>query len=257
MDPRITETLRYLVAAAAVGLLAYLGFNGIRNYRDQGRRLEELRSLTSQSSFFRQFYPADADRALLTAMAVMRESEMGGTAPADLLDKCFHVSKEYLSTGDNRLPADEQLIRRTLTDNYENCRKLGLFAKRESVQRLRKGELPAITNGPSSGDTPFVARVIDPAIAPALDKAVANLEIRPPGSVHAKDDVERAAAHQLTRDLSDSGIIDAAATARIHAALDGKPDQPEPEHATKGPDIHLVPGQVPPAAPTPVPPSKP
>ncbi len=227
MDPRITETLRYVVITLAVAAVAMTGYKVVRKYRDNGRRVDELRSLTTQSSFYRQFYAEAADHALLQAMAVIHECEMDGLAPQDLLDKCFSASKSPLALDANQRPADEQLVRRTLTDNYENCRKLGLFAKRESSQRMRQGELPSITNGPSAGDTPVVARILDPSIAPGLDKVLANLEIRPPGTSRAKNDVERTAANQLTRDLADAGIIDAPAAARIRAALDSNPASAE------------------------------
>lgn len=252
MDPRISETLRYVFITVVAAAIAIAGYKGVRNFRDNGRRVDELRLLTTQSSFYHQFYPEAADHALLQAMAVMHECEEDGLAPQDLLDKCFNSSKSSLSLDSSQRPADEQLVRRSLIDNYENCRKLGLFAKRESDQRMRHGELPAITTGPSSGDTPIVARVIDASIAPGLDKVVANLEIRPPGTSREKNDVERAAAHQLARELTDAGIIDSAASSRIHAGLDGKTAPTEKKQARQPPAPSQASGQ--PVPPTPAPP---
>ena len=129
-------------------------------------------------------------------------------------------------------------MRQTLLHNYENCRKLGLFTRRDAAAVLRTGELPAIEQGPATGQQPVIARILDPSFAPGLDKVVANLEIRPPDEPPAADGIPRdAAARKLARSLAEEGVIDTDAVRRIEAALKGepaKPQEPPPKPAAPG-----------------------
>jgi hypothetical protein len=219
MDPRVAEILRYTVLLALLGLLALVGFKVHRHFRDRAELAAELRSLASEGCFYRQFYPADAERALLRAMAVLREGELDGLAPDELLDRCLGLE---VKRGQEAVDAtaDDQLVRSTFLNNYENCRKLGIFQPRDATTRLREGDLPPIEKGPSRGSTPRVVRIIDPALAPGLDKVVANLEIRPPDSAPVTSDVERNAARRLVRTLGEAGVLDALTVNRILKELE-------------------------------------
>ena len=207
MDHRISETFRYILLVALAGTATLFGWQFLRKLRDNNHRIDELRTLSARSSFCRQFYPDAANRTLLTAMADLRECELDGLTPLNTLDKCFHAPSNAVSMMSSQRPADEALVRATLLDNYENCRKLGLFAKREATSQLRHGSLPNITNGPAAGLTPVVGRIIDPSLAPGLDQVVANFEIRPPAEAHSLNEVERNAARQLARALAEADIL--------------------------------------------------
>jgi hypothetical protein len=222
MDPRVAEILRHAAVLALVGLLAVVGLKVHRHFRDRAELAAELRSLAAEGSFYRQFYPADAERALLRAMAVLREGELDGLAPDELLDRCLGLEAKRGEQADEPT-ADEQLVRATFLNNYENCRKLGVLRPRDAAKRLREGELPPIEIGPATGSRPRVMRIIDPALAPGLDKVVANLEIRPPDSVPAAGDVERNAARRLVRTLGEAGVLDTATVARILQQLEPPP----------------------------------
>lgn len=221
MDPRVAEILRHAAVVALLALLAIAGLKVHRHFRDRAELAAELRSLAGEGSFYRQFYPADAERALLRAMAVLREGELDGMAPDELLDRCLGLTTKRGETPDEPT-ADEQLVRSTFLNNYENCRKLGILRPRDAAQRLREGELPPIETGPARGSTPRVVRIIEPALAPGLDKVVANLEIRPPDSAPAAGEVERNAARKLANSLGEAGVIDTAAVNRILKALEPK-----------------------------------
>lgn len=225
MDPRVAEILRHAAVLALLGVLAIAGLKIHRHFRDRAQTAAELRALAAEGAFYRQFYPADADRALLRAMAILREGELDGLAPDELLDRSLGL-KSGNEDSENEPAADSRLVRATFLNNYENCRKLGLFRDRDAASRLRDGELPHISTGPAQGATPRIARIIDPALAPGLDKVVANLEIRPPDSAPAQGDVERNAARRLARALGEANVIDAAAVARILQALDNPPPPP-------------------------------
>lgn len=222
MDPRVAEILRHAAVLALLGVLAIVGLKVHRHFRDRAHLAAELRALAAEGAFYRQFYPADADRALLRAMAVLREGELDGLAPDELIDRSLGLESKG-GDGDDDPTADEQLVGSTFLNNYENCRKLGLFHDSDAASRLREGELPAITSGPASGSLPKIVRIIDPALAPGLDKVLANLEIRPPDSAPAQGDVERNAARRLARALGNANVIDAAAVTRILQALDQTP----------------------------------
>ena len=220
MDPRVAEILRHAAILAVVAVLAIVGIKVHRHFRDRAKLASDLRSLAAEGAFYRQFYPADADRALLRAMANLREAEIDGMAPDELIDRCLGLKAASYGDQDPEPTADEALVRRTFLNNYENCRKLGLFQHRDAVERLREGELPTIEVGPSAGSTPKIARILDPVMAPGLDKVVANLEIRPPDTQSISGEVERNAAIRLTRDLGEAGVLEPAVVTAIHKKLE-------------------------------------
>jgi len=220
MDPRVADILRYAAILTVIAVLAVFGVRINRHFRDRAKLAADLRSLTSEGAFYRQFYPADADRALLRAMADLREAELGGMPPDEFINRCLDIKK----TNSSGLPVEptpeEELIRRTFLNNYEACRKLGLLNQHEAVEHLRAGELPVIETGPSSGSAPKIVRILDPAIAPGLDKVVANLEIRPPDSRPVSGEVERNAARRLARELGNAGILAPADVIAIQQKLE-------------------------------------
>ncbi len=227
MDPRVAEILRHAAILAVIAVLAIVGIKIHRHFRDRNKLAADLRALTSEGAFYRQFYANDADRALLRAMANLREAELDGMAPDELINRCLGLKESSFNGLPAEPTADEELVRRTFLNNYENCRKLGLFTQPDSVQRMRNGELPAIEIGPSSGSVPKIVRILDPAVAPGLDKVVANLEIRPPDSNPVSGEVDRSAAKRLARELGNAGILTPAAVTEIQKKLDEKNSPPE------------------------------
>ena len=93
---------------------------------------------------------------------------------------------------------------------------------------MKNGELPAIPSGPQAGKKPVIAHLIDPALAPGMDKVIANLEIRPPqADDHHPTTLELAAAKQLASDLANGQYIEEAVRDKIHKALT-TPEAPKP-----------------------------
>lgn len=220
LPPHITDILRYSLLVLVVVVAALFGMSFLRKHREHKAVVGELRSITSDSSFYRQFYADDARRTLLRAMFLLRQGEKTGDDPAVLLDEALgvraHSPFDRSEELKEELTAAQRLAVARLLANYEHCRKLGLLDDEDALAELGVGELPRIRSGPGAGQPAALHTVIDPALSPGIEKVLANLEIGPPQPAgHVPGDVELTAARRLARDLEGAGIIEDSALKRI------------------------------------------
>lgn len=227
--------LRYILTRAAAGILvlvlALYGIGFLKKKQRQSAIVSELKSLSSESSFFRQFSAEDAEKSLVRAVGLLAEAKKLGLEPDAAIKRSLGIEEKYFNSDDERQPTlREQLIRTTLRANYENFHKLGYSPDFHTLGSLRKGDLPPVRTGPLEGSKAEVGAIIAPALSPGLDTVLANLEIRP---VRDKSkpltDVETAVAKKLATDLKEAGVIEEDAFLRIERKLSGEPEEPAEE----------------------------
>lgn len=221
-SPRYIIT-RALFLIGTVFVVLY-GISFSKKWQRKSAILAELKSITSDSSYFKQFYAADAQKTLIRAVGLMAEANQLGVPPEKSIDRAFGVGKEYYQLDEKAEEPKprEKIIRTSLSNNYENFRKLGYKPDFQTLASMREGVLPLIPDGPQAGQTPVVAPLIDPGLSPGLDKVIANLEIRPPGGENSPPtDVEIAAAKGLANDLAEAHIIEESVAHKIVASFSG------------------------------------
>ncbi|MCX6874279.1 MAG: hypothetical protein NTW21_10805 [Verrucomicrobia bacterium] len=221
---------QYLLSRAGL-LIALLvavlvGMRLVRKFQRQAAITAELGSLTSDSAFFQQFYAEDARKSLVRAIGLLAEANSLGVAPNVAIDRGLGLKPRFFAS-DAKLeepPVREKIIRTCLRGNYENFIKLGYRADFHTLDAMKRGELPPIPSGPNSGHRPELAHLISPALAPGLEKLVANLEIRPPQPPgHQATPFQVATAKQLARELADARLIEEAVCDRILEGLSTAP----------------------------------
>jgi len=209
-------------------LVAFLfGYKYVVKKNRQNAIFTELESITTDSSFFHQFYADDARKTLVRAIGLMAEAENLGVEIPTTIDRALGIKPKFFKNDaeHDEPPTRDKIIRACLSANYENFLKLGYITDLQTVDSMKHGELPTIPTGPSAGSQPEIAYLIDPAISPGLEKVIANLEIRPPQTEPQKrTDIEVASAKLLARDLSEARIIEDRVRDRIIAEL-SKPAQ--------------------------------
>jgi len=223
--PSINDILRYAVLLIIIVVVALFATSFLRKRREHKALVDEMRSVVSESSYYRQFYAADARRTLLRAMHLLHQAEQRGKDPSRFLNEVLGVAGDsWLDRTDERpysRSRAEGLADSTLRANYEHCRKLGLLDDADALEALAKGELPNISIGPAAGKRLTVYPIIAPELSPGIDKVLANLELGPPRDASQPlGDVEIAAARKLARDLEQADIIDAEALRRILSRYD-------------------------------------
>lgn len=234
MDP---QNLRYILTRAATAILLIVavlyGIGMLKKKQRKDAIISDLKSVCSDSSFFRQFHAEDARKTLVRGIGLIAEAKQLGMDPDEAIDGGLGIKDKYFAVDEDEEgpPIKESIIRSCLRANYENFLKLGYTPDFHTLQGMKTGKLPPVRTGPSVGSRAEIGTIIDAAFSPGLDRVVANLEIRParkPGS--AMNDVEIATAKQLAKDLSDAGVIETAAADRIIESLTPKPFlQPTPE----------------------------
>lgn len=226
----ITILLLIVVALYAIGFM--------KKRQRQNAIVSELKSLSSDSSFFGQFTAADAEKSLIRAVGLIAGAKKLGMEPERAIKRGLGIEEKYFAMDDedDRPTIRQTIIIRTLRSNYENFRKLGYEADFHTLESMGKGELPPIRKGPRAGKRAVVGTIVDPALSPGLDTVMANLEIRPPDT--EKDDpmtdVGIAAARALVIDLADADVIEGIAEQRILKDLAERADgtgTPEDEAA--------------------------
>ena len=217
---------RYIITRAIFLIVAlFVVLSGLSFFKKKQRQaaiIAELKSISSDSSFFKQFNPEDARKSLVRAVALIAEAKQLGIAPEKAIDRGLGIEDVFFKsdTDPYEPSAREKIIRNSLGGNYENFLKLGYKADYLTLESMREGKLPTLGEGPWAGKKPVIATLIDGSISPGIDKVIANLEIRPPQTEsHAPTDIEIAAAKQLARDLSEAKIIEEPVRDRIIAKL--------------------------------------
>ncbi len=219
-SPRYILTRAAFIIALLVAVL--YGFGFVKKFQRRAAITAELQSITSDSSFFQQFYAEDARKSLVRAVGLIAEASSLGVPPEKAIDRGMGIKPGFFENDAerNEPPVREKIIRRCLRGNYENFLKLGYTADFHTLDEMKKGGLPPIPAGPQSGRKPVLANLIDPAISPGMEKVIANLEIRPPAEDGGKlTDIEISAAKQLARDLADARIIEEPARDKILTGL--------------------------------------
>lgn len=209
-------TRAILILGVLVGGL--LLFSAIKKKQKINALIQESQTLASDSSFFQQFYQEDTQKTLVRAIGLIAEANELGMPPTTFIDRTLGIDPGLFDEKPERDQEDprQQLIRHTLSANYDNFRKLGYKADFQTIREMREGKLPAIPDGPSAGRTAEVAPIIDPAHSPGLEKVVANLQIRPPRDADkALDEIEIAAARRLANELANAGIIESQVANRL------------------------------------------
>jgi hypothetical protein len=214
MDPRVANILKW----ALYGLLAFMTFIYVSRYHKREARKDEIvadmRGLVSEASFYRAMTEKDARTTFLRGIALLYDAKQLGMDSSDVFNRVFEAKeKDKSSVGDEftDYPSREKLARETLTRAYQHAGQLGLLAGPQEVAELRQGGLP------STGTRSAIICVIDPAVAPGLEKVVPNFELRPFDNKNATpNDTDIAAARNLASDLVSSQIIDRETETRIN-----------------------------------------
>jgi hypothetical protein len=220
---------RYIITRAAflIGFLVVclLGLKYYKKYQRKAAIYSDLQSLTSDSSFFQQFYVENAQKSLVRAIGLIAEANTLGVEPNVAIDRGLGIQKKFFSADSDHdePPVRQKIIRTCLRSNYENFVKLGYTPDFNTLEALKKGEFTKIPSGPQSGQKPQIANLIPPEFSPGMEKVIANLEIRPPQEEKRKStDIELAAAKQLANDLFYAHLIEEAARDRILKELGSK-----------------------------------
>lgn len=233
MEP---QNIRYILtrAVSAIVLIVAILY-GVGLFKKKQRKdaiIADLKSVCSDSSFFRQFHTEDARKTLVRGVGLIAEAKQLGIDPDKVIDGGLGIKEKYFASDEdkNGVPIRESIIRSSLRANYENFLKLGYTPDFHTLQGMKDGELPPVRTGPSAGSRAEIGTIIDPKLSPGLDRVVANLEIRPPKKPGTPmSDVEIATAKQLAKNLSDAGVIETAAAARITESLTPKPPEVKPK----------------------------
>lgn len=233
MEP---QQIRYVISRAGTAILLIVAIlYGVGMFKKKQRKdalIADLRSVCSDSSFFRQFNTEDARKTLVRGVGLVAEAKQLNMDPEEAISRGLGIEEKYFAMDEDlgEPPIREQIIRNCLRANYENFIKLGYKADFHTLGGLRKGEMPPVRTGPSAGSRAEIGTIIDPALSPGLDRVVANLEIRPPKKPGTPiTDVEIATAKRLAKDLSDAGIIEQAAGERIIESFMPKDPEETPE----------------------------
>ena len=216
----------YIITRAAfliIVLVAILyGMRFVKKWQRQSAIVAELKSITSDSSFYQQFYAEDARKSLVRAIGLIAEANALGLLPETTIARSQGIEKKYFnSDSDSDQPvAKVRIVTTSLRTNYENFLRLGYAVNVPTLNEMKSGKLPPIPSGPGSGKKPIIATLIDASISPGLEKVIANLEIRPPQSEGLPPtDIEIAAAKRLASELAEAGIIEDTVRKKITESL--------------------------------------
>ena len=228
MDPpSLSSVVSRAVLFISLLVAVVCGVSFVKKKQRQTAITAQLESITSDSSFFKQFYAEDASKALVRAIGLIAEANILGLTPDTTISRGLGIKPEFFDTSSRHEepPVRERIIRSCLRANYENFLKLGYKADFRTLEAMKTGGLPPIPAGPQQGRNPVIASLISPALAPGMEKVIANLEIRPPQADQTPPSaIEIAAAKQLAYDLSEARLIEEPARDRILKGLSGKPE---------------------------------
>lgn len=222
-SPRYILSRTIFLLVALVALL--YGMRYFKKWQRQNEIVAELKSIASDSSYYHQFYAADAHKSLVRAVGLMAEANSLGIAPDKLLARATGTEKKTFVSDEDlaEIPLKTEIVINSLRLNYENFVKLGYKVDFKLLGQLGSGELPVIPTGPGAGQRPIVATFIDAAASPGIEKVMANLEIRPPRPDGQRpSDIEVASAKRLVGQLAEAGIIENSVRDRIDDILAGK-----------------------------------
>lgn len=219
-----------LVTIALLAAAAYYLVGFAKRKHQQAGIVSELKSLTSDSSFFNQFSAGEAGRSLVRAVGLIAEANNAGMEPEQAIEHSLGIKKKYFAMDDDKdgPNARQLLIIKSLRANYENFRKFGYQGDPATLRSMRKGILPPVEEGLRSGTRAQINYIISPSLSPGLEKVLANLQIQPARTEsRVLTDTESAAAKALVVDLRNAEVIESVAERRIISALDAHSAGPE------------------------------
>lgn len=218
----VSRTLMLLAALVAV----LFGVSFYKKKQRQNQIASELKSITSDSSFFQQFYAEQAEKTLVRAVALLVEADKLGVPPDKSIDRSLGVVSPGPFDEKKEIEPSprEKIVRTCLRGNYENFLKLGYNSDFATLSAMRSGLLPPIPTGPEAGREPVIATLIPASASPGIEKVLANLVIRPPASAKQPlTDIEIASAKRLAVDLEEAKVIEEPVRDRILKALSPPP----------------------------------
>ena len=244
----VGDALRYLVFAIVGLVVLVFGMKFWGKQKTEKKIVRELRTLVNPTSSFEQMYAADAEKALLRAMAELNRAEVKlEMEPATVLEQVFHGKGDGAlfpieGAGRDYTPdARETIIKEGLLRNYQHCRTLGLFEDSDAKKLLENGERPRIAKGPAKGSPVHLGFIIDPEVSGGMEKLIPNMVISPPPDARddgVPNDLEIKQAKSLTSLLTRANLLERAAQDRILKHYDqfAKPEviEPEPEPEPTG-----------------------
>ena len=219
-SPRYIITRAAFLIAAAFVILYGISFT--KKIQRKSAIFAELRSITSDSSYFQQFYAEDAQKSLIRAVALIAEANELGTPPEKSIDRALGIDPAYFKPAEKpeEVQPRERIIRASLANNYENFRKLGYKPDFQTLANMKEGTLPPIPSGPEAGKKPVIVTLISQAASPGIEKVIANLEIRPPSRENVPPtDLQIAAAKKLINDMVEAHLIEESISSRLADSL--------------------------------------
>lgn len=227
MDSRIIDILRYSLFAIVLLVGSLFAQKHYRQYVTKKEIVAELQSITTDSSFYRQFEAEAAHATLLKSVALIHQANTLGLTPTELFDRVFQYDKmdEFGESPTTDYPVKEELARNTLTSAYESAKRLEILADTANLADLLDGRMPIGLSG-----TPVILPLIDPELSPGLEKIIPNLEILPADRANSEREltaIETAAARRLATDLASAGLIENTVADHIVEHYKTPPKEPE------------------------------
>lgn len=106
------------------------------------------------------------------------------------------------------------LTANALVRNHDIAEKLGCL-KSAGLAEMRQGKAPTVTLGPYKGQELSVDHIVPKALAPELDRVIANLELLPIRLNQRKSDMVGQRQISLARKLQQAGLLSAAGLERV------------------------------------------
>jgi hypothetical protein len=230
MEPQLIRYILTRFVTVIVLIVAILyGLSMFKKKQRKDAIIADLKSVCSDSSFFRQFDAQDARKTLIRGVGLIAEAKQMGIDPDKIIDAGLGIEEKYFAMdGDKKeVPIKQNIIRDSLRSNYENFIKLGYTPDFRTLKSMKEGEIPPLVRtGSSAVGRAEISAIIDPNLSPGIDRVIANMEIRPaknPGT--PMTDVEIASAKQLAKNLSQAQVIEKVAAERIIESLTPKPPE--------------------------------
>ena len=143
--------------------------------------------------------PRGANPRVQKYVAQLEEARLAGWDPAQAAAEAVRLTG---MTGEAATLTTEAMLR-----NLTIAQRLGCLTP-EGLAEMRRGRSPTITLGPYAGDQLSVDHIIPLAVAPQLDKVIANLELMPLRMNQGKSKRMSGRQQSLMMQLRHAGFIE-------------------------------------------------
>jgi hypothetical protein len=140
-----------------------------------------------------------AGARLLQAAALLEQARCEGSSVPELATNSVRLA-QYTNAQLASMTCE------SLIKNHQAAQKLGVFTA-DGLGEMRRGQSPAISFGPFSGDQLSVAQTIPALAAPELDKTIANLELLPLKVNSARGGAIGRRQYDLARQFHAAGML--------------------------------------------------